>query len=207
MDRRSQREPAGGQLARDYHLEGELAADADGKLLGFRVRGLADHGCTDAQANPSKFPAGMFSICTGSYDLQAAHISMDAVYTNKPPGGIAYRCSFRVTEAVQLIERLTNIMAHELGQDAADFRMQNFIQPTQFPYKSPTGWEYDSGNYPAALQKAMEAIGYQELRKEQAEKRARGELMGIGISSFTEVVGAGPSQDFDILGIKMFELG
>ncbi len=192
-------------FARDYHLEGELAADADGKLLGLRVRGLADHGCTDAQANPSKFPAGMFSICTGSYDLQAAHISMDAVYTNKPPGGIAYRCSFRVTEAVQLIERLTNIMAHELGQDAAEFRMQNFIQPTQFPYKSPTGWEYDSGNYPAALQKAMDAIGYQELRKEQAEKRARGELMGIGISSFTEVVGAGPSQDFDILGIKMFD--
>lgn len=192
-------------FARDYHLEGELAADADGKLLGLRVRGLADHGCTDAQANPSKFPAGMFSICTGSYDLQAAHISMDAVYTNKPPGGIAYRCSFRVTEAVQLIERLTNIMAHELGQDAAEFRMQNFIQPTQFPYKSPTGWEYDSGNYPAALQKAMDAIGYQQLRKEQAEKRARGELMGIGISSFTEVVGAGPSQDFDILGIKMFD--
>mgnify|MGYP000405620062 CR=1 FL=1 len=67
--------------------------------------------------------------------------------------------------------------------------MQNFIKPEQFPYKSPTGWEYDSGNYHAALQKAMDIIGYDALRQEQAEKRARGELMGIGISSFTEVVG------------------
>jgi carbon-monoxide dehydrogenase large subunit len=130
---------------------------------------------------------------------------MDAVYTNKPPGGIAYRCSFRVTEAVHMIERLTDMMAFKLGQDPADFRMKNFIQPDQFPYKSPTYWEYDSGNYPAALQKAMDTIGYEDLRKEQAEKRARGELMGIGISSFTEVVGAGPAHDFDILGLKMFD--
>ena len=78
--------------------------------------------------------------------------------------------------------------------------MQNFIKAEQFPYESPTGWEYDSGNYHAALQKAMDMIGYEELRKEQAEKRARGELMGIGISSFAEVVGAGPSKDYDILG-------
>jgi carbon-monoxide dehydrogenase large subunit len=192
-------------FARDYHLNAELAADENGKLIGLRVDGLADHGCSDSAANPSKFPAGMFSICTGSYDLEAAHVSMDAVYTTKPPGGIAYRCSFRVTEAVQMIERLTDMMANKLGEDPADFRMKNFIQPEQFPYKSPTYWEYDSGNYPAALQKAMDAIGYEELRKEQAEKRARGELMGIGISSFTEVVGAGPAHDFDILGIKMFD--
>jgi aerobic carbon-monoxide dehydrogenase large subunit len=83
--------------------------------------------------------------------------------------------------------------------------MKNFIKPDQFPYQSPTGWEYDSGNYQAALKKALDTIGYEELRQEQAEKRARGELMGIGISSFTEVVGAGPSRDFDILGIKMFD--
>ena len=87
--------------------------------------------------------------------------------------------------------------------DPAEFRRQNFIR--DFPYQSPTGWEYDSGNYEGALDKAMAAIGYDELRKEQAEKRERGELMGIGISSFTEVVGAGPSRDYDILGIKMFD--
>jgi aerobic carbon-monoxide dehydrogenase large subunit len=192
-------------FARDYHLEAELAADANGKIVGLRVNGLADHGCSDAAANPSKFPAGLFSICTGSYDMEAAHVNFDAVYTNKPPGGVAYRCSFRVTEAVHMIERLTDMMAHDLGEDPADFRMKNFITPEQFPYKSPTGWEYDSGNYHAALKKALDTIGYEELRQEQAEKRARGELMGIGISSFTEVVGAGPSRDFDILGIKMFD--
>jgi carbon-monoxide dehydrogenase large subunit len=192
-------------FARDYHLDAELAADENGKIIGLRVNGLADHGYADAAANPSKFPAGLFSICTGSYDLQAAHVSMDAVYTNKPPGGIAYRCSFRVTEAVQMIERMADIMAHELGEDPADFRMKNFIQPEQFPYKSPTGWDYDSGNYPAALRKAMDMIDYEGLRREQAEKRERGELMGIGISSFTEVVGAGPAKDYDILGLKMFD--
>lgn len=192
-------------FARDYHLEAELAADANGKIVGLRVNGLADHGAADAAANPSKFPAGLFSICTGSYDLQAAHVNMDAVYTNKPPGGVAYRCSFRVTEAVQMIERMTDMMAHDLNIDPAEYRMNNFIKADAFPYKSPTGWEYDSGNYHAALRKAMDMIGYEDLRREQAEKRARGELMGIGISSFTEVVGAGPSRDYDILGIKMFD--
>src|SRR5437016_10798121 len=89
--------------------------------------------------------------------------------------------------------------------DPAEFRFKNFIRPEQFPYKSPTGWTYDSGNYHAALELAMMKIGYWDLRKEQAEKRARGELMGIGISSFTEIVGAGPSHTFDILGLKMFD--
>ncbi|WP_409571426.1 aerobic carbon-monoxide dehydrogenase large subunit [Kouleothrix sp.] len=192
-------------FARDYHITAEMAADASGKITGLRVKTLADNGAADAAANPSKFPAGLYSICTGSYDMQAAHIAVDGVYTTKPPGGVAYRCSFRVTEAVHMIERMADIMAHDLGEDPAAFRMRNFIQPEQFPYKSPTGWEYDSGNYAEALRVAMELIGYDDLRREQAEKRARGELMGIGISSFTEVVGAGPSRDYDILGIKMFD--
>ncbi len=104
-----------------------------------------------------------------------------------------------------MVERLTDIMARKLGKDPADFRLENFIRPDQFPYRSPTGWEYDSGNYAAALEKAMEMIDYRALREEQAVKRERGELMGIGISSFTEVVGGGPSRDFDILGFKMFD--
>jgi len=192
-------------FARDYHITCRLAADASGKITGMQVKTLADHGAADAAANPSKFPAGLFSIATGSYDMKAAHIEVDAAYTNKPPGGVAYRCSFRVTEAVHMIERMADVLAHQLGEDPAAFRMKNFIRADQFPYKSPTGWEYDSGNYHAALQKAMDVIGYADLRREQAEKRARGELMGIGISSFTEVVGAGPSRDYDILGIKMFD--
>jgi len=192
-------------FARDYHITAEMAADQNGRITGLRVQTLADNGAADAAANPSKFPAGLYSIATGSYDMKAAHIAVDGVYTNKPPGGVAYRCSFRVTEAVHMIERMTDIMAHDLGEDPADFRMKNFIKPEQFPYKSPTGWEYDSGNYSEALKLAMEMIGYRELRQEQVEKRGRGELMGIGISSFTEVVGAGPSKDYDILGIKMFD--
>jgi carbon-monoxide dehydrogenase large subunit len=192
-------------FARDYHITAEMAANKKGRITGLRVKTISDCGAADAAANPSKFPAGLFSICTGSYDLEAAHVVVDGVYTNKPPGGVAYRCSFRVTEAVHMIERMADLMAHEVGEDPADFRLKNFIRPDQFPYKSPTGWEYDSGNYKGALDKAMEILDYRALREEQAAKRERGELMGIGISSFTEVVGAGPSRDFDILGIKMFD--
>ncbi len=192
-------------FARDYHMTCELASDKQGKIQALRIKTLADYGYTDAAANPSKFPAGLFSICTGSYDFDTAFTEMDAVYTNKPPGGVAYRCSFRVTEAVHGIERMVDRLALEVGKDPADLRKENFIQPDQFPYKSALGWEYDSGDYEGALNKAMEIVGYSDLRQEQAEKRAKGELMGIGIASFTEIVGAGPSHTFDILGIKMFD--
>src|SRR5207344_726350 len=82
-------------------------------------------------------------------------------------------------------------------------RMKNLLRPDQFPYMSPTGWEYDSGEYPRAMRLAMEIAGYDELRREQAEKRQRGELMGIGVSFFTETVGAGPRKHMDILGLGM----
>jgi carbon-monoxide dehydrogenase large subunit len=125
------------------------------------------------------------------------------VYTNKAPGGVAYACSFRVTEAVYLVERIVDCLADELGMDPAELRMKNLLRPEQFPYTTPTGWEYDSGDYPRAFQLALEMAGYDELRKEQADKRERGELMGIGISFFTEGVGAGPRKHMDILGLGM----
>ena len=192
-------------FARDYHISAEVAARQDGTMEALRIKTVADHGYTDAAANPSKFPAGLFHICTGSYDFSDAFVEVDGVYTNKPPGGIAYRCSFRVTEAVYAVERMADIVAHDLGIDPAEFRMKNFVKPDAFPYRSALGWEYDSGNYQGALEKAMDLIGYEDLRREQIEKREQGELMGIGISSFTEIVGAGPSRHFDILGIKMFD--
>ena len=192
-------------FARDYHMKVRLGAKKDGTLTALSIKTIADHGYTNASANPMKYPAGLFSICTGSYDLKHAFCEVDAVYTHKPPGGVAYRCSFRVTEAVHAIERVVDVLAQKLKMDPAELRMKNFIAPERFPYKSVLGWEYDSGNYPAALKKAMEIVGYESLRKEQQEKRRRGELMGIGICSFTEIVGAGPSKDFDILGIKMFD--
>src|SRR6201999_856013 len=112
-------------------------------------------------------------------------------------------CSFRITEAVYLVERLTDMLARELGADPAQLRMRNLLRPEQFPYTTPSGWEYDSGDYPRALQLALDMAGYDELRREQAERRARGEYMVIGLSFFTEGVGAGPRAQMDILGLAM----
>jgi carbon-monoxide dehydrogenase large subunit len=192
-------------FARDYHMTAEVAANKDGKMTALRVKTLADHGAFNAAAQPTKFPAGLFSICSGSYDLPTAFCEVDGVYTNKAPGGIAYRCSFRVTEAAYLIERVVDVLADELKMDAAEIREKNFIPANAFPYKSPLGWEYDSGNYQDNLKVALDKIGYKDLLKEQAEKRKKGEFMGIGISTFTEIVGAGPAHTFDIAGIKMFD--
>ena len=192
-------------FARDYHMDCELAATKEGKIQAFKVKTLADHGYTDASANPSKYPTGMFSICTGSYDYDTAYAELDAVYTNKAPGGVAYRCSFRVTEAVHAIERMVDKLAHKIGKDPAQLRMENFIKKEQFPYASPLGWSYDSGDYHATLNKALKMVDYEEVLKEQREKRKEGKLMGVGLCTFTEVVGAGPSKDFDILGIAMFD--
>jgi aerobic carbon-monoxide dehydrogenase large subunit len=194
-------------FARDYHMEGELALRSDGKMLGLRVRMVSDQGYAYADAQPSKFRAGLFHIVTGSYDLPAAHVVTDGVYTNKAPGGVAYRCSFRVTEASYLIERLVQSAAYELGVDPAELRRMNFIGSDQFPYTSATGFVYDSGDYAKALDLALDKIGYAELREEQRRRREQGadRLLGVGVASFTEVVGAGPSRDYDILGIKMFD--
>ncbi len=190
-------------FARDYHMQGEIAATSDGTILALKVDVLADHGAFNATAQPTKYPAGFFHIFTGSYDYGAAHCKVSGVYTNKAPGGVAYACSFRVTEAVYLVERIVDCLADELGMDPAELRMKNLLRPEQFPYTTPTGWEYDSGDYPKALQLALDMAGYQELRQEQADKRERGELMGIGISFFTEGVGAGPRKHMDILGLGM----
>ncbi len=198
-------------FARDYHMTTELAATKDGKILAMRVHVLADHGAFDACADPSKWPAGFMNICTGSYDIPVAHLAVDGVYTNKAAGGVAYRCSFRVTEAVFAIERAVEVLAKKLDMDSAELRIRNFIKPEQFPYHSALGWDYDSGDYPTAMKKAMEAVGYAQLRDEQAKKREafrRGEtrdIMGIGIAFFTEIVGAGPSKNCDILGVAMFD--
>jgi carbon-monoxide dehydrogenase large subunit len=190
-------------FARDYHMRGQFAATRDGKMLGLRVDVIADHGAFNGTAQPTKFPAGFFNIFTGSYDLQAAHCKVTGVYTNKAPGGVAYACSFRITEAVYLVERMVDCLAAELDMDPAELRQRNLLRPDQFPYTTHTGWEYDSGDYPRALQLALDLAGYDELRREQAERRDRGELMGIGLSFFTEGVGAGPRKHMDILGLGM----
>ena len=198
-------------FARDYWMKGKIAATKDGKITGLWCHVTADHGAFDACADPTKFPAGFFHICTGSYDIPVAYVGVDGVYTNKAPGGVAYRCSFRVTEAAYFIERMIEVLAIELGMDAAELRAKNFIRADQFPYTSALGWEYDSGDYHTAWTKALEAVDYTGLRREQAERVAafkRGEtrkLMGIGLTHFTEIVGAGPVKNCDILGMGMFD--
>jgi carbon-monoxide dehydrogenase large subunit len=193
-------------FARDYYMKGELALDDDGKMLGLRVKMLSDQGYAYADAQPTKLRAGLFHIVTGSYDLPAAHVVCDGAYTNKAPGGVAYRCSFRVTEASFLIERLVQTAAYELDIDPAELRRKNFIQPEQFPYQSATGFVYDSGDYERALDVALQELDYTKLREEQRRLREEeGRLIGIGLASFTEVVGAGPAKDYDILGLKMFD--
>ena len=189
-------------FARDYVMKSEMCAK-DGKITGLRVDVIADHGAFDSTAQPTKFPAGFFHIVCGSYDLQASHVKVKAVYTNKAPGGVAYRCSFRITEAVYLVERMVDALALEMKVDPIELRMRSFIQSNQFPYETTTGWTYDSGDYHKTMQVAMEMADYEGLRREQSEKRERGELMGIGVSFFTEGVGAGPRKHMDILGLAM----
>jgi aerobic carbon-monoxide dehydrogenase large subunit len=190
-------------FARDYAMRGAIAATAEGKILAVRVDVIADHGAFNATAQPTNYPAGFFHVFTGSYDIEAAHCHVTGVYTTKAPGGVAYACSFRIAEAVYLVERLVDCLAYELEIDAAELRLANLIRPDQFPYECKTGWVYDSGDYERTLRKALEIAGYDALRKEQAAARERGELIGIGVGFFTEAVGAGPRKHMNILGLGM----
>ncbi|MEL0070325.1 MAG: aerobic carbon-monoxide dehydrogenase large subunit [Betaproteobacteria bacterium] len=195
-------------FARDYHGVGELAADKNGVIKGLRFTALADHGAFNSHVSATKFPAGLFSICTGSYAIPNAYCRVDAVFTNKAPGGVAYRCSLRVTEAVYLIERMIDVLAQKMGMDKAEIRRRNFVKKDQFPFTTPFGWTLDSGDYDTALDKVLAAVDYDGLLKEQAAKRADPDcptLMGIGLSTFTEIVGAGPTKVADILGIGLFD--
>jgi aerobic carbon-monoxide dehydrogenase large subunit len=193
-------------FARDYHMVGELAATTEGKILGARSTILANHGAFDAHAQPGEqYPTGFFPIFTSCYDVPAAYAEATGVYTNRAPGGIAYRCSFRVTEAIYLMERTMDVLADELGMDPVELRRKNFVKKEQMPYISVMGWEYDGGDYEGALQEALRIAGYEELLAEQKRAREEGRIMGIGLSTFTEIVGAGPGKKCHIAGIEMFD--
>lgn len=193
-------------FARDYHMVGEIAATRDGKVLGVRSEIIADHGAFNAHAQPGdEWPTGFFPIFTSCYDVPAAYAEATGVYSNKAPGGIAYRCSFRVTEAIYLMERTMDVLADELEMDPVELRRKNFIKKEQMPYLSIMGWEYDGGDYDAGLDEALRIAGYEELLEEQRKAREEGRLMGIGFSTFTEIVGAGPGKKCHIAGIEMFD--
>jgi len=192
-------------FGRDVYLQGEMALRNDGKILGVRMHTISDHGAFFADAQPSKFKIGLMHSAFACYDIPAAHLTATGYYTNKAPGGVAYRCSFRVTEAMFFQERMVQAAADDLGMDQAAFRRANFVRDDDFPHRTAFGFLTDSGQYGKCLDVGLEAIGYEAFLKEQAEARANGRILGIGISTMTEPLGAGNSREYDILGIKMFD--
>jgi carbon-monoxide dehydrogenase large subunit len=192
-------------FGRDVYLKGQMAVRKDGKILGVRMHTISDHGAFFADAQPSKFKIGLMHSAFACYDIPAAHLTAEGYYTNKAPGGVAYRCSFRVTEAMFFQERMIQAAADDLGMDQAEFRKVNLVRDDDFPHRTPFGFLTDSGQYGKCLDVALEAIGYEQFLKDQEEARKNGRYIGIGISTMTEPLGAGNSREYDILGIKMFD--
>ena len=192
-------------FGRDVYLKGQMAVRKDGKILGVRMHTISDHGAFFSDAQPSKFKIGLMHSAFACYDIPAAHLTAEGFYTNKAPGGVAYRCSFRVTEAMFFQERMIQAAADDLGMDQAEFRRVNLVRDDDFPHRTPFGFLTDSGQYGKCLDVALEAIGYEQFLKDQEEARKNGRYLGIGISTMTEPLGAGNSREYDILGIKMFD--
>jgi carbon-monoxide dehydrogenase large subunit len=167
----------------------EVAATKEGRVTALKVHGISDLGAYCQIFTDVIMIAFGFPVSCGSYDIPV-HLRADIVFTNKASTD-AYRGAGR-PEATYVAERAMDLVARELGKDPTEIRRINFIQPDQFPYKSSAGAVYDTGDYEPALNKAMDIIGYQELRAEQARKRAEGKLMGIGVSSYIEICGFGP---------------
>jgi carbon-monoxide dehydrogenase large subunit len=192
-------------FGRDVYLKGEMALRKDGKILGVRMNTISDHGAFFADAQPSKFKIGLMHSAFACYDIPTAHMFSTGYYTNKAPGGVAYRCSFRVTEAMFFQERMVQAAADDLGMDQAEFRRMNFVKDDDFPHRTPFGFLTDSGQYGKCLDIGLEAIGWSTLEEQRKEAASRGKMLGIGISTMTEPLGAGNSREYDILGIKMFD--
>jgi carbon-monoxide dehydrogenase large subunit len=168
----------------------EVAATKEGKITGLKVHGISDLGAYCQIFTDVIMIAFGFPVSCGAYDIPAVHLSADIVFTNKAPTD-AYRGAGR-PEATYAVERAIDLVAREVGKDPAEVRRLNFIKPEQFPYKSAAGAVYDTGNYEAALDKALQIANYQQMRAEQAQKRAEGKLVGIGVSSYIEICGFGP---------------
>ena len=168
----------------------EVAATRDGKVTGLKIYGISDMGAYSQLFTDVIMIALGFPVSCGCYDIPNLYLSGDIVFTNKVPTD-AYRGAGR-PEATYIAERAIDLVARELGKDPAEVRRLNFIQPDQFPHKTVAGAVYDTGNYEGALDKALELADYNNLRAEQAQKRAEGKLMGIGVSSYIEICGFGP---------------
>ena len=169
----------------------ELALKRDGTILGLRYDVIADMGAYYQLLTPAIPTLTGLMLC-GAYKIPAVRMTKKAVFTNKMCTD-AYRGAGR-PEATFLLERMMDLAAKELGMDPAEIRRKNFIPPNAFPYTTPHGITYDSGNYEAALNRALELVEYEKWRKEQQEARKQGRYIGIGISSYVEICGMGPSK-------------
>ncbi len=189
--------------ARDMYFHCEAACRSDGRILGLRIHADTDNGGFFADAQPTKFKIGLFHSTFGCYDIPYGFLTAQGHYTTKAAGGVAYRCSFRVTESMYFQERFMHHAANELGINQAEFRRINFVK--EFPYRTTFGFLLDSGQYDKCLDLALEKVGYQQFLREKEEARKQGRLLGIGISTMSEPLGAGNSREYDIIGIKMFD--
>jgi carbon-monoxide dehydrogenase large subunit len=169
--------------------EVEAAVKKDGTLLGLRYRVVADIGAYHQLFTPA-IPPFTGLMLSGCYKIPAIAIEVKAAFTNKMSTD-AYRGAGR-PEATYVIERLMDRVARELRLDPVKLRQKNFPKPAEFPFKTATGLAYDSGNYQAALAKALKLAGYEKLRREQKRLRSRGRYLGVGVSTYVEICAMGP---------------
>jgi aerobic carbon-monoxide dehydrogenase large subunit len=169
----------------------EIGCRADGTLTGLRYNVVADLGAYHQLLTPA-IPTLTGLMLSGSYKIPAIQINVTGVFTNKMATD-AYRGAGR-PEATYVVERAIDLVADELGLDPVEVRRRNFPAPEEFPFKTATGLFYDSGDYEAALSKALENAGYEKLREEQKGAREEGRLVGIGVSTYVEICALGPSQ-------------
>ena len=190
-------------FARDYHMHTEIASTHEGKILAMRVNVVADHGAFNNTAQPTKFPAGFFHIFTGSYDYPSAYCTVKGVYTNKAPGGVAYACSFRSPRRRTPSSAHCRLPGLRVGHGSCRITHEEPAACRAVPVPIAYRLGVRLGRLPAHPAEGDGDRRLRQLRREQAEKRERGELMGIGLSFFTEGVGAGPRKHMDILGLGM----
>jgi carbon-monoxide dehydrogenase large subunit len=184
---------------RDMVHDVEIAAKRDGTVLGLRVRTVANMGGYLQAFAPISATILHVFIIPGAYRLPAFDCEVRAVYTNTTPID-AYRGAGR-PEAAFLIERIMDRLADELGMDPAELRRKNFVPADAFPYTTVSTLVYDSGNYEAALDRALERAEYKGFAKRRDEAKRRGRLRGIGLSSYVEICGLAPSKANAALGI------
>ncbi|HUG42934.1 MAG TPA: molybdopterin cofactor-binding domain-containing protein [Acidobacteriota bacterium] len=186
---------------RDHVTTAEMALDADGKILGLRVKTYAAMGAYLSTFAPA-IPTYLYgTLLSGQYTIPAIHCNVIGVFTNTAPVD-AYRGAGR-PEATYVVERLMDQAARETGLDPAEIRRRNFVPPDAFPFQTQVALQYDSGNYQGALARAQELVGYDQLREEQRRRVENGEPpLGIGLSTYIEACGLAPSAVVGTLGAQ-----